>query len=139
MQTVIGFDAFVNALWPFKTELQNQCIWPDDDDIPDIFDSEIDGLLYWMAERNYNMECWMETVGLWIDHDAREIHYDPKYFPQIHAMTKRIFDEYESGAMDDDENSIWNEFGLRGDDDVDYNGGYIENFLTLLELIESHA
>lgn len=73
------------------------------------------------------------TEGQWdLVMQALEVYYDG-----AERMTNAIIDEYESLVTRKGE-SLWRKFELSGDDDVDYNGGYIQIFVDAILILEGN-
>lgn len=103
---------------------------------PDIEEDEdpVDYLLYYLSEASDAMTDWLKERGLFTSLDpsgAKCLHFDRSRFDEISKMAGSIIDEYDSVNGDP-----WEEFGLSGDDDVDYNGGYILIVVGVLELLD---
>jgi len=102
--------------------------------------------------------AWLKEHGLWFEDDT--IYYDPDHFGVIAleaacVMADYDFDaeilakgDYSTSAEDYEykdgrqasKKTPWNRWNLGGDDDVDYNGGYITMALDALIVYErEHA
>lgn len=87
----------------------------------------VDDILYYLSEASVPMTLWLAEHRLYFD---GSLHFDPSEFDVISERAQAIIDEYEGAP-----GTLWEDFGLSGDDDVDYNGGYILIFLeTIREL-----
>lgn len=58
-----------------------------------------------------------------------EIIWDESWFNHAQEITNSIMDAYDG----DDPDGIWQKYGLGGDDDVDYNGSYLDMFVGLIQ------
>ena len=65
--------------------------------------------------------------------DDEGITYDPQMLDTVDNLTDVLSAEYEAIQ---DIRTTWTAFGLSGDDDVDYNGGYINAITEVLRLMD---
>lgn len=80
--------------------------------------------------------AFLRENGLFVADDKETVVYDPQTFPRIRQECDALTDEYEGGDTTNSD-SLWSKYGLGGDDDVDYHGGYIQQFLDLLEAYDT--
>lgn len=79
-------------------------------------------------------ECsgWMDGQlrenGLYVENDY--LHYDPTKFSNIDFLTRLVDEGYE-GILQN--SNIWEFMELSGDDDVDYNGSYIDGVIESIQ------
>jgi hypothetical protein len=59
------------------------------------------------------------------------LHFDLATFPVIRELAEKVIAEHQAGRLD----GVWKEFDLSGDEDADYDGGYILTALAALELM----
>jgi hypothetical protein len=88
-----------------------------------------DDLLYYVSETSMPMARFMHNHGLFMDSDG--LHFDLAQFSAIKELAEKVIAAHEAG----DVNGVWRELDLSGDEDVDYNGGYILTALAALELM----
>jgi hypothetical protein len=88
-----------------------------------------DDLLYYISETSMPMASFMHEHGLFMDTDG--LHFDLAQFGAIKELAEKVITQHEAGDMD----GVWRQLDLSGDDDVDYNGGYILTALAALELM----
>lgn len=98
--------------------------------IPEHDDQDISAkdLTYYLSEASPLFSKWLKERGLFLEEDA--INFDPDKFEEISRMCDAIIAEYD----DEDDKPLWEDFNLRGDDDVDYNGGYIQIAMDALRI-----
>lgn len=90
---------------------------------------------YFLSEASEEFTAFLRDHELYLDGET--IHFDPSQFTRIEQECNAIVDEYDSDRVID--GSLWNAYGLQGDDDVDYNGGYILIFIDLLkDYVQNH-
>jgi hypothetical protein len=88
-------------------------------------------LMHFLGSCTPKFREFMQSQGLhW---DGVWINFDVGRFPIIRAIADRVREDYEKDPMVRD---LWNCLELSGDDDVDYNGGYIT---TALDILETYA
>lgn len=87
-------------------------------------------------------ERFMKRNGVWVEggEDSEPIlHYDPVGARRIEEETNRIgewldmSDKEKAEREAKGETNPWLKYGLSGDDDVDYHGGYVQNMLDAME------
>jgi hypothetical protein len=83
---------------------------------------------YYLSEATPLFSAFLRDHGLYVDGD--HVHYDPTQHGAIELQCNAFIDEYDDDGGPADS---WTQFGLQGDDDVDYNGGYVLVFLELVE------
>lgn len=91
--------------------------------------------LYYLSEASDAMTNWLKGRGLFVateEDGERYLNFDRSRFEEIRLMAASVIDEYDS----DEDHGVWSQFNLSGDDDVDYNGGYIFIILNVLELLD---
>jgi len=71
----------------------------------------------------------MREHGLFMDEDG--LHFDLAQFGAIRELAGKVISEHQDGKLD----GVWKELDLSGDEDVDYDGGYILTALAALELL----
>lgn len=97
-----------------------------EDQLPDA-----DDLLFYLSETSMPMAAFMRKHGLFIDSDG--LHFDLTQFNAIRELAGKVITEHQAGRLD----GVWKELDLTGDEDVDYDGGYILVALAALELMYS--
>jgi hypothetical protein len=116
-------------------------------DHPRLTEDEFD-LEYWLSECNDKFFEWLVSQGLYLRND--QITYDPDNFDAIAKECNAVMADYDSDVEEiaklglgystnpadyDGQrhaNTPWVRWELRGDDDVDYHGGYILIVLDVL-------
>ena len=86
--------------------------------------------MHFLASCTPKFEEFMATQGL--RHDGDVIVFDVDKFIIIRTVSNVIVAEYNSENRPHGADSLWDHFGLSGDDDVDYQGGYIAIALEVL-------
>jgi hypothetical protein len=86
-------------------------------------------LLFYISETSMPMAAFLHKHGLFTDDDG--LHFDLAEFNAIRELAKKVIVEHEAGNLD----GVWRELDLSGDEDVDYDGGYILTALAALELM----
>lgn len=127
------------------TETKSECPKGTEDEVK---------MSYFLTEATPSFTAWLMQHGLYlIEADGIEhIYYDPDQFENISIAAQAIMADYdddfdrlrELGCFppyrnaDDSpaEGSPWKKWDLGGDDDVDYNGGYITIILDCLKMYE---
>lgn len=99
--------------------------------VPQAQDRPLDAgdLLFYLSETSMPMAAFMRKHGLFMDADG--LHFDLSQFDAIREIAGKVVTEREVGEL----NGVWKEFDLSGDEDADYDGGYILTVLAALELI----
>lgn len=69
----------------------------------------------------------MKSFGL--DAGEEGVTWDPAKLNRIEELANQVMDEYDSEGS----GKVWEQYDLSGDDDVDYNGGYILMFIDCLK------
>lgn len=91
-----------------------------------VLDADEPNVTYYISSCTPAVASFLRQHGLFVEGD--HVHYDPFQRGPIETLARTIIDEYDSGAGE-----TWKAYHLQGDDDVDYNGGYILIFLDLLQ------
>lgn len=86
-------------------------------------------LLFYLTDTSMPMAAFMRRHGLFIDADG--LHFDLTQFDVIRQLAEKVISEHEAGHLD----GVWRELDLSGDEDADYDGGYILTALAALELM----
>jgi len=81
---------------------------------------------YYMSEMTHLMNEWLKQKGLYIEGD--ELIAETDNLDEISDVAEAIVVEYDS----EEEKPTWDRFGLSSDDDVDYNGSYIEAVVEIV-------
>jgi hypothetical protein len=99
--------------------------------IPQAEDRPLDAsdLLFYISETSMPMETFMGKHGLFMDADG--LHFDLSQFSAIRNLAEKVITEHEAGKLD----GVWRELDLSGEEDADYDGGYILTALAALELM----
>jgi hypothetical protein len=99
--------------------------------IPQAEDRPLDAsdLLFYISETSMPMATFMRKHGLFMDADG--LHFDLSQFNAIRNLAEKVVTEHEAGNLD----GVWKELDLFGEEDVDYDGGYILIALAALELM----
>jgi hypothetical protein len=92
----------------------------DEEVLPDILDAQSDRFSEFMKQQGTGR-------------DGDKVWWDSDNFCIIEAVVDAIRDEYDST---DSNKPLWRRFDLRGDDDVDYHGGYVVEALEILRTYE---
>jgi|19_taG_2_1085344.scaffolds.fasta_scaffold21272_2 hypothetical protein len=94
-----------------------------------------------MGEMNGTMDGILKNLGFYIDEDY--LYWDSANYGKINFWCELVFECYEGNLSD---TNLWDDFfGFGGDDDVDYNGSYIQglneflNFLNDRDLLEIYG
>ena len=94
-----------------------------------------------MGEMNGTMDGILKNLGFYIDRDY--LYWDSSNYAKINFWCELVFECYEGDLSD---TNLWDDFfGFGGDDDVDYNGSYIQglneflNFLNDRDLLEIYG
>lgn len=90
---------------------------------------EAGDLLFYISETSMPMAAFMRQHGLFMDTDG--LHFDLTQFGAIRALAGRVITEYQAGKLD----GVWKDLDLSGNEDADYDGGYILTALAALELL----
>lgn len=90
-------------------------------------DEEHDSAAYYLSEASPQFTAMMLTHGLYIDGDTLEVQEDQLEYIEDEAL--RVIASFDNGGQT---SRAWEEYGLSGDNDVDYNGGYILIFIEAL-------
>ncbi len=90
---------------------------------------EAGDLLFYISETSMPMAAFMRQHGLFMDEDG--LHFDLTQFGVIKAPAARVITEHQNGNLD----GAWKDLDLSGDEDADYDGGYILTALAALELL----
>jgi hypothetical protein len=90
---------------------------------------EAGDLLFYISEASMPMAAFMREHGLFMDEDG--LHFDLAQFGAIRELAGKVISEHQDGKLD----GVWKELDLSGDEDVDYDGGYILTALAALELL----
>lgn len=90
---------------------------------------------YWVGEANDSVLADIQKFpGIKINSDSIEVDsvsvFTGKWMDHVDSITSKIAQAYD--AYDDPDNTVWEDYGLGGDDDVDYNGGYLDMFAGLI-------
>lgn len=88
-----------------------------------------DDLFSYLSDASAPMVAFMRVHGLFIDTDG--LHFDLAQFGAIRDLAEKVIAAHDASDFD----GVWRELDLSGDEDVDYNGGYILTALAALELI----
>lgn len=86
-------------------------------------------LLFYISETSMPMAAFMRQHGFFMDDDG--LHFDLAQFGVIRALAEKVIAEHQAGRSD----GVWKELDLSGDEDADYDGGYILTALAALELL----
>lgn len=99
--------------------------------MPQAQDQPLDAadLLSYISETTMPMAAFLRRNGLYMDDDG--LHFDLATFPVIRELAEKVIAEHQAGRLD----GVWKEFDLSGDEDADYDGGYILTALAALELM----
>jgi hypothetical protein len=99
--------------------------------IPQAEDRPLDAsdLLFYISETSMPMATFMGKHGLFMDADG--LHFDLSQFSAIRNLAEKVITEHEAGKLD----GVWRELDLSGEEDADYDGGYILTALAALELM----
>ena len=94
-----------------------------------------------MGEMNGVMFDILKNLGFYID--GKWLYWNSNNYSKIDFWCELVFECYEGDLSD---TNLWNDFfGFGGDDDVDYNGSYIQglneflNFLNDRDLLEIYG
>lgn len=90
-----------------------------------------DDLAYYLGAASEKFSAWLKERDLFIENDTLTFNLDT--YPQIAQMCLAIQREYDYNAQS---GPLWKEFDLSGDDDVDYNGGYLIIAMDIICVIE---
>ena len=120
------FTDYLNSLTP--QQLQNFSISPGERDVFSQF-------LTLISSATPKMRKFLKSKGLYYHPKSKTLYYSPENTNTIREETGKIVDEYEGESEFDPEDpeSTWERYGLGGDDDVDYNGSYIDAALDALD------
>lgn len=122
----------------------------------DCEEEDEEDVTYYLSEATDKMKDWLKERGLYVGKvlDSQEdyIYYDPDQFRNIEIAAKSVmadydddfdtlrelgcFPPYRDEAGEPVEGTPWRKWNLGGDDDVDYNGGYILIALDILKCYE---
>jgi hypothetical protein len=86
-------------------------------------------LFFYISETSMPMAAFMRKHGLFMDADG--LHFDLAQFNAIRDLAEKVITEHKAGNLD----GVWRELDLSGDEDVDYDGGYILTALAALEFM----
>lgn len=124
--TAVSRDQLTRDMQPFARQLIDdigimhaEADWP----------INADDLLFYLSNASMPMAAFMHEHSLFIDGDS--LHFDLAQFGAIKELAEKIIAAHDAGDFD----GVWKELDLSGDEDVDYNGGYILTALAALELI----
>lgn len=99
--------------------------YPDDDDEPGY-----EQINYLMSERRTTIEQIHDCVGFRIDVENHILHCDTDWLHLIGELASFVGADYDRHFGDKQHpGGAWSVFGLGGDDDTDYNDGYISIIL----------
>jgi hypothetical protein len=126
--TIVSPDQLSGDMQSFARQLIDQVgIIPQARDRP----LEASDLLFYISETSMPMAAFMRTHGLFMAADG--LHFDLTQFNAIRDLAKRVITEHEAGNL----GGVWRDLDLSGEQDVDYDGGYILIALAALELMYS--
>lgn len=128
MPSISFADLTAWTLAQSKNLVDNLGVVPEDDNAV-----KADDILYYLEEATPAVHAFLMNHGLWIDEAAKVLHFDPSQFADIRVLTDKIAEEYDDIELHGDKLPTWHEYGLGGDDDVDYNSGYIGIAMGVLE------
>ena len=131
MSSITFDDLNTWTLAQSKNLVDNLGVVPEDDNAV-----KADDILYYLEETTPAVNAFLMNHGLWIDEASKILHYDTSQFADIRVLTDKIAEEYDDEDLSGDELPTWQEYGLSGDDDVDYNSGYIGIIMGVLEELE---
>lgn len=124
--TVVSHDQLTRDMQPFTRQLIDgigithaEADWP----------INADDLLFYLSDASAPMVAFMRERGLFIDGDG--LHFDLARFGAVKDLAEKVIAAHNAGDFD----GVWRELDLSGDEDVDYDGGYILTALTALELL----
>jgi hypothetical protein len=126
-KSVATLDELYETCYRNEDLRDNANIDPDDerdtDDVLQYFESMTDQFSTWITSNHI-----FQVVG-------DKVYYNLDRMPLLRAMIDRIAWEYDALEADGipDTHRLWKLFQLGGDDDVDYNGGYLANAIDILE------
>lgn len=96
-------------------------------------------ITYYLSECTPKFRAWLLEQGLGVstpwNGDAL-IHFNPETVEAIEVETINIINDYEGEY---ENTGTWGKYELHGDDDVDYNGGYIQIALDILRAYVSRG
>lgn len=97
-------------------------------------DTILDMVEYFLSEARETTFNELADRGLKVDHDAKLIHVrDADAMTEAYRLTAEIMAEYDATRERDElPTSWWETLGLGGDDDVDYNGGYLDTVFDIV-------
>lgn len=99
--------------------------------IDDSDDAEDNGMAaYFMSEMSETVESDYRDLGFFQDEHGV---FAPVDLTPVHAMADHIFELYNN--TDDESRAEWDALGLHGDDDVDYNSGYVTTILSAIQAL----
>ena len=107
--------------------------------LSEVNETPFEQLAYYLSEmseetlENLN-EFDFEWETIWYD-DRDNIRIDLDRIPEIENFTMAVSDEHDSEGRDGE---LWNDLGLSSDDDADYNSGYINTAIELIDLYRAH-
>ena len=96
----------------------------------ELFNQEEFSTDYYMSEMTQLMRDWLWQKGFFIESDELVVETDN--LDEIERIAEAIVAEYD--CEDEKERIHWDQFGLSSDDDVDYNGSYIEGVVEIVRV-----
>ena len=124
--TIVSRDQLTRDIQPFTRQLVDDIgITPFEAEQP----IGADDLFNYVSDASIPMVAFMRQHGLFIDTDG--LHFDLTQFGAIKDLAERVIAADNAGDFD----GVWRELDLSGEEDVDYDGGYILTALAALELI----
>jgi len=124
--TIVSCDQLSSDMQSSARQLIDQIgIVPQAEDRP----LDANDLLFYISETSMPMATFMREHGLFMDVDG--LHFDLAQLNAIRDLAEKVIAEHEAGDLD----GVWRELDLSGDEDVDYDGGYILTALAALELM----
>lgn len=124
--TVVSCDQLSRDMQSSAPQLVNQAgIIPQAEDRP----IDANDLLFYISETSMPMAAFLRAHGLFMDVEG--LHFDLSQFSVIRGIAEKVIAEHEAGNLD----GVWRELDLSGDEDVDYDGGYILTALAALDLL----
>lgn len=123
---IVSLDQLTSDMQPFASRLIDQVGL-----VPQAEDRAIgaDDLLYYISETSMPMAAFMRQHGLFMDADG--LHFDLAQFSAIRELAEKVIAANKAGDLD----GVWAKLDLSGEEDADYNGGYILTALAALELV----
>ena len=104
----------------------------------EVYDDAFDALTSNLTSCTELFSAMMGENGLHVTDDS--VTFDPDGLGVIETVSSRVASDYEQSLDDgtsktNDPESPWVVYGLSGDDDVDYNGSYIDTGIMLLRVL----